>query len=112
MNARRIGQKLRPLILRERPTVVALDRTAVPDLEYTALHMLTDAERILREEDGVTLWLVGMNPDVLAVVRRSALSQILTRERMFFTLDLAAARYQVEHADAIWRPAASPSESR
>jgi len=112
VNARRIGQKLRPLILGEKPKVVALDLTAVPDLEYTALHMLTDAERILREEDGVTLWLVGMNPDVLAVVRRSALSQTLTRERMFFTLDLAAARYQAEHADATWRPLVTPSESR
>ena len=110
VNARRIGHKLRPLILREKPKVVALDLTAVSDLEYTALHMLTDAERVLREEDGVTLWLVGMNPDVLAMVRRSALGQTLTHERMLFTLDLAAARFQMEHADAIWRPVA-PSGS-
>jgi len=118
LNARRIGQKLRPIILRDKPRVVALDLTAVPDLEYTALHMLTDAERILREEDGVTLWLVGLNPDVLAMVRRSALGGILTRERMFFTLDLAAARYQAEQGeqgeqgDATWRPVAPPPGPR
>jgi anti-anti-sigma regulatory factor len=92
------------MILNDKPKVVALDLTAVSDMEYTALHMLTDAERVLREEDGVMLWLIGMNPDVLDMVRRSALGQTLTHERMFFTMDLAAVRFQTEHADAVWGP--------
>ncbi|KWW36246.1 SulP family inorganic anion transporter [Cupriavidus metallidurans] len=108
VNARRIGHKLRPMILNDKPKVVALDLTAVSDMEYTALHMLTDAERVLREEDGVMLWLIGMNPDVLDMVRRSALGQTLTHERMFFTMDLAAVRFQTEHADAVWGPVTQP----
>ena len=43
--------------------------SAVPDLEYTALRMLTDGEEKLREA-GTTLWLVAMNPEVLKVVQR------------------------------------------
>jgi len=93
-NARRIGHKLRLLVATAEPKVVVLDLAGVSDLEYTALRMLIDAEKKLREEDGVLLWLVGMNPDVLAMVRRSQLGDTLTQDRMFFTLDLAAARFQ------------------
>lgn len=93
-NARRIGHKLRPLVAAENPKVLVLDLSGVSDLEYTALRMLVDAERRLREEDGAMLWLVGMNPDVLAMVRRSPLGQTLTHERMFFTLEEAVDRFQ------------------
>ncbi|MGO4809499.1 SulP family inorganic anion transporter [Cupriavidus sp. 2MCAB6] len=98
-NARRIGHKLRPLVAKVRPKILALDLAGVSDLEYTALHMLIDAEKELREEDGVLLWLVGMNPDVLAMVRRSPLGETLGRDRMFITLDLAVARYQANPAN-------------
>lgn len=96
-NARRIGHKLRPLVAAFSPKVVVLDLAGVSDLEYTALHMLIDAEKKLRE-DGVLLWLVGLNPDVLEMVRRSPLGETLTRERMFFTLEIAVARYNAWQA--------------
>lgn len=99
-NARRIGHKLRPMVAQTRPKVVILDLAGVSDLEYTALHMLIDAEKKLREEDGVLLWLVGMNPDVLAMVRRSPLGETLTHDGMFFTLDLAVARFQANQVNA------------
>ncbi len=98
-NARRVGHKLRPLVAEARPRVVALDLSGVSDLEYTALHMLTDAEKRLREDGGVLLWLVGLNPDVLEMVRRSPLGDTLTHERMFFTIDLAVARYEANPAN-------------
>lgn len=92
-NAELIAEKLRPLIAQTRPSVVAFDLSAVTDLEYTALRMLTEAEKKNRER-GLTLWLVGLAPGVLATVQRSPLGQALGRERMFFNLEQAVARHQ------------------
>jgi high affinity sulfate transporter 1 len=91
-NAERVAQKVRPLVEAERPRVMAFDLSGVFDLEYTALKMLTEAEKRQRE-NGVLLWLVGLNPGVLAMVQRSPLGEILGRERMFFNLEQAVARY-------------------
>ena len=49
---------------------------------------------------GVTLWLVGLNPGVLEVVRRSGLGDRLGRERMLFNARAAIARYQSLPPDA------------
>jgi len=92
-NSEHIPSKIRPLIVQEKPKVVALDLSAVFDLEYSALKMLTEAEKRSRER-GVLMWLVGLNPEVLAVVQRSSLGEILGRERMLFNLELAVAKYQ------------------
>mgnify|MGYP003598794397 FL=1 len=91
-NAERIGQKMRTLIDQARPRFVAIDFSGVFDLEYTALKMLTDGERRLRDE-GVTLLFVGMNPTVLAMMMHSPLAE-LSRTRMFFNLEQAVANYQ------------------
>src|SRR5271167_313609 len=48
-NAEHIAQKVRPLVEEAKPTVVALDLSGVPDLEYTALKMLTEAEKRQRK---------------------------------------------------------------
>jgi high affinity sulfate transporter 1 len=93
MNAERVAQKIRPLIEAEKPRVVAMDLGGVFDLEYTALKALTEAEQRSREQ-GVMLWLVGLNPGVLATVRNSPLGEILGADRMFFTLEQAVAAYQ------------------
>jgi high affinity sulfate transporter 1 len=98
-NAERIAQKIRPLIEEAKPRVVALDLEAVFDLEYTALKMLTEAEKRSRE-NGVLLWLVGLNPGVLAMIQRSPLGATLGRERMFFNLEQAVARYQASPTPA------------
>jgi sulfate permease, SulP family len=91
-NAERIAEKLRPLVEEAKPKVAVLDLGAVPDLEYTALKMLIEGERRLREL-GVSLWLVGLNPEVLAMVQRSPLGGVLGRERMHFNLEVAVAKY-------------------
>jgi hypothetical protein len=55
--------------------------------------MLTAAERKARD-DGRILCLTGLNPEVLEVVRRSALGVVLGHERMCFDLEQAVARFQ------------------
>jgi MFS superfamily sulfate permease-like transporter len=95
-NAERIGHKIRPLVEAGRPRVLLFDLSGVFDLEYTALKMLSDAERQQRER-GVTLWLAGLNPGVLAMVQRSPLGATLGRERMFHNLEQAVARFGASH---------------
>ena len=92
-NAERIGDKIRALIAEAKPKVVVLDMGAVFDLEYTALKMLIEAEKRSREQ-GLEIWLVRLNPEVLAVVQRSTLGETLGRERMLFNLEMAVARLQ------------------
>jgi len=92
-NAELIGQKIRNLVQQWKPTIVALDLSNVPDLEYTALKMLSEAQRREREH-GISLWLVGLNPGVLTVVQRSPLGDALGREAMHFNLELAVAKYE------------------
>jgi high affinity sulfate transporter 1 len=91
-NAEIIGQKVRRLIEEAKPRVVIFDFRAVPDLEYTALKMLVESEK-KSSVLGVSLWLVGLNPQVLQVVQRSSLAETLGRTRLHFNLESALARY-------------------
>lgn len=91
-NAENIREKIRRLVNERQAKVVALDLSAVPDLEYTALKALSEGERRQRNE-GVSTWLVGLNPGVLQMVQRSPLGAALGREKMHFSLELAVARY-------------------
>jgi MFS superfamily sulfate permease-like transporter len=70
------------------PRVVVLDCSAIPNIEYTAVGLLTDFEEKLSEA-GVTLWLAALNPAALQAVERSALGHRLTHERMFLNLEQA-----------------------
>jgi MFS superfamily sulfate permease-like transporter len=91
-NAAQIAHKIEPLVREVQPKVVAVDASGVLDLEYTALKMFAQvAERQI--QDGVQLWLIGMNPGVLAIVQRSPLGQMLRREGMHFNLEIAVGRY-------------------
>jgi len=91
-NAENIAQKMKPLIEEGQPKIVAIDLSGVPDLEYTALKMLTEGEKRQRER-GVRLWLVGMNPRVLGVMQGSQLGEALGRDAMHFNLEIAVAKY-------------------
>jgi SulP family sulfate permease len=91
-NAEHIGQKIRLLVNEAQPKVIALDLSAVPDLEYSALKALSQGEERLREQ-GVSTWLVGLNPGVLQMVQRSPLGKALGREKMQFSLELSVAKY-------------------
>jgi anti-anti-sigma regulatory factor len=61
-------------------------------MEYTALKMFAQVAK-RQNQDGIQLWLVGMNPGVMAVVQRSPLGQILQREGMHFNLETAVGCY-------------------
>jgi anti-anti-sigma factor len=91
-NAARIAEKMRTLVDEANPRIVALDLSGVPDFEYTAIKMLIEAEKRQRER-GVSVWLVGLNPEVLSMIQRSSLGEVLGREQMFFNLELAVAKF-------------------
>lgn len=91
-NAEHISQKIRLLVNEARPRVVVLDLSAVFDLEYTALKALDDGEKRQRDH-GVATWLVGLNPGVLQMIRRSPLGKSLGPEKVQSSLELAVAKY-------------------
>lgn len=91
-NAARVGQKLVGLVEAASPRVVALDLRGVPDIEYTALMALVSAEERLRT-NGVMLWLVGLTPGVVALVKRTPLWETLGPARLHFNLEQAVAAY-------------------
>jgi anti-anti-sigma factor len=91
-NAEQIRQKIRPLIEAAKPRLVVLDLGGVFDIEYTGLKMLSAAESTLAER-GIALWLVGLNPRVLAMVDRSPLGTRIGRTRMFYTVQDAIERH-------------------
>ena len=91
-NAERIAEKVRRAADPARPKVVALDLSAVPDLEYSALKMLNEGEKRQRAR-GVSLWLVGLNPEVLGMVQRSPLGERLGREGLHFNMEVAVEKY-------------------
>jgi high affinity sulfate transporter 1 len=93
LNARRIGEKIELLVRETKPSVVAIDLDGVFDLEYSALKALIEAEKRLRET-GVSLWLVGLTPEVRAIIQRSSLEKTLGRERMHFNLEIAVQKYE------------------
>jgi sulfate permease, SulP family len=92
-NASSVGERIAALVAQHRPRIVALDMSRVWDVEYSALQMLEEADRRAGER-GTTLWLVGLNPGVLEVVRRSGLAGRLGPERMLFNARAAIERVQ------------------
>ena len=91
-NAEQLGHKIWTQIQIAQPRIIAIDLSAVFDLEYTALKMLADAEKKHRER-GIRLWLVGMNPEVLSMIQKSSLGEALGREGMHFNLETAVKKY-------------------
>ena len=71
--------------------------SGVPDIEYSALQALMEGEKRVTER-GVVVWLAGLNPGVLEVVRKARLDQRLGRERMLFNTHAAIERYQAGQA--------------
>jgi len=91
-NAAQIAHKIEPLVRETQPKVVAVDASGVLDMEYTALKMFAQVAKKQRQA-GIELWLIGMNPEVLAVVQRSPLGHILRHEGMHFNLEIAVGHY-------------------
>lgn len=95
-NIQHVGEQLMAHIERERPAVVAFDCSAIPDIEYSALKVLIEAEERLRAQ-GITLWVVRLNPEARQMVERSPLWQTLGRERLFPNMEAAAEAYRARH---------------
>ena len=93
VNAQDVAEQISALVEQYKPQVVALDLSRVTDIEYSALQMLIDGDRRAAEL-GATLWLAGLNPGVLEVVKNSGLADRLGRERMLFNARAVIARYQ------------------
>ncbi len=91
-NAGAVSEKIRKRVDEAKPRIVAVDMSAVPDLEYSALKALGEGEKRQRDR-GVLLWLVGLNPGVLRMVQKSPLGEVLGRGEMHFNLETAVAKY-------------------
>jgi sulfate permease, SulP family len=96
-NVQPIADKMAPLVRAANPSVVLVDFGAVPDIEFTALKALIEAESTLRR-GGIELWMAKLNPGPLEVVQRSALGPLLGRERMFFNVAWAVDAYLARRA--------------
>lgn len=97
VNVQHIGDQIHTLVAQYQPKVIVLDMSRVPNIEYSALERLIEGERRVTS-DGHTLWLAGLNPNVLEIVRRSGLAERLGRERMLFNANIAIDRYKALHS--------------
>jgi sulfate permease, SulP family len=93
LNAQSVADRIWALIAAQKPRVVALDMSAVFDVEYSALKMMYDGLNLSREK-GVTFWLVGLNPEALEMVRRAGLDAELGPDRLLFDARTAIERFQ------------------
>jgi len=98
VNAQNVLQQIEALVTQYKPRVLALDMSRVPDIEYSALQALIEGEA-RASATGVEMWLVGLNPDALEVVRRVGLGERLG-QRMLFNASAAIERYQRLHPGA------------
>jgi sulfate permease, SulP family len=99
VNAQYVAEQIRALVAQHKPRVLALDMSRVPDIEYSALQLMIESDKGATER-GAVVWLVGLNPDALEVVRNSGLDERLGQERMLFNARAAIERYQALQAGA------------
>jgi len=92
-NAQNVAEQILALVAQHKPRVVALDLSRVPDIEYSALQALMEGERRATGH-GTVVWLAGLNPGVLEVVRKAGLDQRLGPERLLVNARAAIERYQ------------------
>lgn len=92
LNADYVKEQIIALERQYQPRVVVWDMSAVSDIEYSALQALIEGEKSLAEL-GTSLWLAGLNPGVLEMVRRAGFDEKLGSERMLFNAQTAIERY-------------------
>jgi sulfate permease, SulP family len=98
-NVQDVVERINALVAQHKPRVLALDMSRVPDIEYSALQTLVEGERRATER-GAVVWLAGLNPGVLEVVRNSGLDRRLGRERLLFNARAVIERFQALEAQA------------
>lgn len=96
VNVQLVADQIKTLLAQYQPKVLTLDLSRVPDIEYSAFKMLQVAEQRAAEQ-GVSLWLAGLNPEVLKMVRNSGLADQLGREHLLFNARQAIAQFQAQH---------------
>jgi MFS superfamily sulfate permease-like transporter len=99
VNATYVGEQINAFIEQYRPQIVAIDMSRIQDIEFSALQMLIEAEA-RSPERGFVLWVVGLNPDALKVVRSSGLADRLGRDRLLFNAREAIKKFQSLQTDA------------
>jgi MFS superfamily sulfate permease-like transporter len=62
------------------------------DIEYSALQAMMESERRMTEQ-GMTCWLVGLNPSVLEYIRASGFADRLGPARLFSNVRAAMEHY-------------------
>ena len=92
LNIENVAAQVAALVNQYQPRVLVIDMSRVPDLEFTALEVLRESEKRAADR-GAMLWVVGLNPAVLEMVRRSGLADRLG-DRLLFNTRAAIARYQ------------------
>ena len=98
VNAQAVSDRIAALVEQHKPRVLALDLSRVPDIEYSALKMLQERAAGASPQ-GPTVWLVGLNPGVLEVVRNAGLDRQLGPDRLLFNARAAIARYREIRAE-------------
>jgi anti-anti-sigma factor len=96
-SAPRVGERMWELVHETSPRVVIIECSAIRDIEYTALRALSAAEKKL-STSGISLWMAGLNPEVLKVVKHSPLGEVLGQARMFLNLREAVRAYETKGA--------------
>jgi SulP family sulfate permease len=93
VNAQYVAEQIGALVAQHKPRVLAVDMSRVPDIEYSALQMLIESDKRAVER-GAVVWLAGLNPGALKVVRNARLDERLGRARMLFNARTVIKRYQ------------------
>jgi high affinity sulfate transporter 1 len=99
VNAPYVGEQISAFIEQYRPQIVAIDMSRILDIEFSALQMLIEAEA-RSPERGYVLWVVGLNPNALEVVRSSGLADRLGRDRLLFNAREAIKKFQSLQTEA------------
>jgi MFS superfamily sulfate permease-like transporter len=92
-NAQRVADLISAERQRSRAQVLAIDCSAVVDVEYTAIKVLEQMDDKLRRH-GCELWLAGMTRGVFDVVERSGIGAQIGHRRMFLNLQAAVEAYE------------------
>ncbi len=97
VNAQNVAERIGILVAQHKPQVLVLDMSRVPDVEYSALPTLMQAEKGLTEA-GTGVWMAALNPAVLEVVRRAGFDARLGSDRLLFNARAAIVRYPARQA--------------
>ncbi|MCI4682072.1 SulP family inorganic anion transporter [Candidatus Rhodoblastus alkanivorans] len=98
LNVQNVADQVAALQAQYRPRVLVLDMSRVPDIEFSALQTMIEADKRATER-GAQFWLAGLNPAALEMARRSGFDQQLGRDRLLFNARVAIERFKTMSAE-------------